>query len=345
MQLKTQNSKLDTDNSSALSTQPSALTLFHPFAMAATIACAIELLFQRGLSRMGTSLTISGAPQWELDLFNTVNRITGYSLNMAIVLCWAAIALAILASWRDTLASGGSLRSLRLGATIGLVALLVYTPALFLTDHLGDVTYQLVAYLTLLLLLAVGIWQAPDWRGRIVLTLMAIAYASDGYYVLVNILYPGAPLHSLDVYNFGQTIAMLNGLLIFLLYALSQRPSRLAIVFSALSMILLTGMFVAPMSVDVPAYIVTFSSGYQFILPWPFYVLVIGAVVYTITQALAGPAKGWAASKPFGLGLLLIAIAGYDLKLDLQFDQAAVGLILFTGFIGAEVSQRIRENE
>jgi hypothetical protein len=313
--------------------QHPALTLFRPFATAATIACAIELLFQRGLSRMGTSLTISGAPQWELDLFNTVNRITGYSLNMAIVFCWAAIALAIWAAWQDTLAAGGGLRVLRLAVTIGLIALLVYTPALFLTNHLGDVTYQVVAYLTLLLILAVGIWQAPDWRGRAVLALMAVAYAADGYYVLVNILYPGAPLHSLDVYNFGQIVVMLDGLLIFVAYALNQRPSRFALIISVISMMLLTGLFLAPMSVDVPAYIVTFSSGYQFILPWPLYVLVLGAVVYTITQALAGPTKGWAASKPFGLGLLLIAIAGYDLKLDLQFDQAALGLLLFTGFV------------
>ena len=312
--------------------------------MAALIACAIELLFQRGLSRMGTSLTISGAPQWELDLFNTVNRITGYSLNMAIVLCWVTIALAIWGSWRITQETGGGLRWLRVLTTVGLVALLVYTPVFFFTTHNADVVYQVVAYITLLLIIAVGIVQAADWRGRVALVLMALAYFADAYYVLANTAFPGVPLHSFDVYNVGQFLVMVNGLFIFFAYALSQRPCRLAIVLSVLAMITLTGMFVAPMQVDVPAYIVTFSSGYQFALPWPFYVLVLGAVIYTITQALAGPTKGWGGSKAFGLGLLLIAIAGYDLKLDLQFYQAALGLILFTGLYEAGDGQRIRFN-
>ncbi len=314
-------------------------TTFRAFAVAAVIACAIELLFQRGLSRMGTSLTIGGAPQWELDIFNGVNRITGYSLNMAIVLCWAAIALAVWGSWHTTLEMSGGLRWLRLLTTIGLVALLVYTPTLFLTSHQGDVTYQVVAYLTLLFILAVGIVRAVDWRGRAALTLMALAYAADAYYVLANTVFPGVPLRSFDVYNVGQFLVMVNGLLIFVVYALRQRPSRLALILSGLAMITLAALFLAPMKVDVPAYIVTFSSGYQFALPWPFYVLVLGAVVYTITQALAGPAKGWAGSTPFGLGLLLIAIAGYDLKLDLQFYQAALGLLLFTGLAGVEANK------
>jgi hypothetical protein len=300
---------------------------FRAFAVAAMLASAVELLFQRGLSRMGTSLTIGGASQQVLDIFNAVNRISGYSLNMAIVLCWVAIALAAWGS-STTLAASGDLRWLRLLTTIGLVALLVYTPALFLTSHQGDVTYQVVAYLTLLLILAVGIARAADWRGRVVLTLMALAYAADAYYVLANTVFPGVALHSFDVYNIGQFLVMVNGLLIFVVYALAQRPSRLAIILSGLAMITLTALFLAPMKVDVPAYIVTFSSGYQFALPWPFYVMVLGAVVYTITQALAGAAKGWAGSTPFGLGLLLIAIAGYDLKLDLQFYQAALGLLL-----------------
>jgi len=308
--------------------------IFRPFAVAAVIASAIELLFQRGLSRMGTSLTIGGASQQVLDIFNGVNRISGYSLNMALVLCWAAIALAVWGSWHTTLTTAGTLRWLRLLTTVGLVALLVYTPALFLTSHQGDVTYQVVAYLTLLLILAVGIGRAVDWRARAVLTLMALAYAADAYYVLANTVFPGVPLRSFDVYIVGQFLVMVNGLLIFVAYALAQRPSRLALVFSGLAMITLAALFLAPMKVDVPAYIVTFSSGYQFALPWPFYVLVLGAVVYTIAQTLAGPAKSWAGSTPFGLGLLLIAIAGYDLKLDLQFYQAALGLMLFTGLAG-----------
>ncbi len=331
-----------TTQHSALNAQHSAATLFRPFAVAALIACAIELLFQRGLSRMGTSLTISGAPQWELDLFNTANRITGYSLNMAIVFCWVAIALAIWASWRVTQDTSGGLRWLRIFTTIGLVALLAYTPVFFLTTHNADIVYQVVAYTTLLLIIALGIVQAVDWRGQAALTLMALAYFADAYYVLANTAFPGVPLHSFDVYNVGQFLVMVNGLFIFVVYALSQRPCRLAIVLSVLAMITLTGMFVAPMQVDVPAYIVTFSSGYQFALPWPFYVLVLGAVIYTITQALAGPTKGWAGSTAFGLGLLLIAIAGYDLKLDLQFYQAALGLVLFTGFVSDVESEKLK---
>ncbi len=311
--------------------KPQTSNLVTYLSVAATIACGVELLFQRGLSRMGTSLTIGGADQWVLDLFTMVNRITGYSLNMAIVLCWLAIALGLANSWRSTLTANGASRWLRLAATIGLTAGLVYTPLLFLTTHSGDVVYQTVMYLTLLLLVGVGIAQSPDWRGRVMFGLIAFAYLAQAYYVMTNNLYPGAELHAADVYAVGQLFVMLNGLLIFACYALTQPFSRAALISSGAAMLTLSGLFLAPMKVDVPAYIVIFSSGYQFTLPWPFYVVVLGALVYTLVQALTGPTRGWAGSTPFGLGLLLIAIAGYDLKLDLQFLQAALGLLLFTG--------------
>lgn len=302
-----------------------------------TIFCVLELAFQRGLSRMGNSLTMSGNfDPTVVSIFQVVDRVTGLSLNFAALFLIASLLLIV---WQ-TLVAPSRLRLLRLAVCVGVVGLVVYSLYLVVArsflrgSYATGPAYQLLGFGTLAVILLYAFLQA-DWRGRIIYALMFAAYACSAYNVLAQELLPTGTVGGLAVvYPLGQVFVLLAMAAIFVVRILPLRPvNRVALVITAVMMVIFTGLMLAPLKVDVPAYIAMFSSGFQFFLPLPVYVVALGLLIYSVSQAMRGTGRGWAGTTPLGLGLLLIAVGGYDLKLDIQFMQAALGLLLFSGFV------------
>ncbi len=327
------------------------LDLLRPVLVVTAIVCLIELVFQRGLSRMGNSLTMSGVTGPVVDAFFFVDRVTGISLNFAALFLVASL---LLLGWQ-ALRERGSWRRLRLTICVGVLALVLFSlwlaasRLLFGGSYAAGRGYQVLAFAMIALVLLYAIVAAVDWRARLIFATMLAAYACSAYNVLGQELLPIGKAGGVDwVYPLGQLFVLAALGMIFGCYILPLgRPDRLAVGLSVGLMLLFAGLLFAPLKVDVPAYIAIFSGGYQFFLPPPIYILVVGVAVYSIAQALRGPAKGWLGSTPLGLGLLLIAIGGYDLKLDIQFMQATLGLLLLTGFIEFEAQwgRQVKQKE
>lgn len=294
----------------------------------------LELLLGRIYTRVAIFLPLSGFASAVAEALS----FAGFFLyNLTALLLAAAYGLLIWELWQKTQAHGARAMLLGPGALLALAVATGVSTSAYLTLAIAFVFLGMLAMLT--------VRTAVDHRAHTPSWLVAgflATFLAGGYYTL-GIIYAQLagttpPRNVVDAYDVGEAAAVAVAIIAFagvLVPVWAANRSRspasplLPLCVGATLAALFSAIFLA--NPGVTSALARWALGFDLLYPWPLYAFGLFAAAATVLSGLRGPLP-----RRIGLGLLFCFVAGFELKLALQYLEAALGLLLlFSPAVGA----------